>query len=135
MSTSNQRLFLQKLSELHSYLRILGEHTNQIYNALEKIERNIMEMNDEQKACIETNKNELEYIKGIIVNKSEVNDLLEELNKGIEGSFSPLPTLEQPTKKPEPKEKEKIIEPIEEEKKRRFPFFSRFWTIDKIQNS
>ena len=127
MSISRQQSFLQQLIELHSYLRLLGEHINHIYTRLEEIERKIKEMNDEQITCIETIKIELENVKGIIVVKSEVNDILQELNKGITGSFPLLPMLEQPTKEPEPKEKTlKMEEPKKEDRKRRFPFFPRF---------
>lgn len=127
MSLSSQKIFLQQLIELHNYLRFLGSHVNQIYNHLENIERKIKEMNEEQRACIETNTIEFEKVKGAIVTKSEVNDLLQELNKGIKGSFPILPELERPTKESKPKEKkEKTEEPKKEEKKRRFPFLPRF---------
>ena len=127
MSISIQKSFLQQLVELHSYLRLLGEHINHIYTRLEEIERKIKALNDEQIASIETVKIELEYVKGIIVAKSEVNEVLRELNKGIQGSFPLLPTLEQPIKEPEPIETPLTMEePKKEEKKRRFPFLRRF---------
>jgi hypothetical protein len=127
----------------------MGEHINQIHTRLDKIDRAIHEMMNEHKMFIETNKTELEKIKEIIVSKSEVNRLLQELNNSFKGVLPELPEpepdeseVEEPevpepeSEEPEPEEPEKeeayleekweMEKPRKEGKKRRFPFLPRF---------
>lgn len=74
--------------ELLNYVSNLGDHINQIYDRLEKIETNISEAKIELEKSIINNKNELESFKEVIITKSEFNKLLQKLNEPFE-QFSP----------------------------------------------
>ena len=91
LSISNQGLLLQRFRELHKYIHLIGEHIKQIYTRLEDIERNINEVTNENKMLIETNKDKLENVKEIMVTKSEINDLLQEISNSISGLLPSLP--------------------------------------------
>ena len=91
LSISNKGLLLQRFRELYKYIHLIGEHINQIYTRLEDIERNIDEMTNENKMLIETNKDKLENVKEIMVTKSEINELLQEISNSISGLLPSLP--------------------------------------------
>ena len=93
ISISNQELLLQRFHNLHDYLRLTGDHINQIYKRLDDIERKINEMTNEHKMLILANKNEIEKIKEIMIKKSEINGLLQELSSSISGLLPSLPAV------------------------------------------
>lgn len=88
---SNQSILLQRFRELHEYIHRIGEHINQIYLRLEAIETNIDTMTNEHKLLIEDNKNGLETVKELMVTKSEINNLMQELHTSISGLLPALP--------------------------------------------
>ena len=100
ISISNKGLLLQRFQDLHEYMRLMGEHINKIYKKIEDIESDINEMTNEHKMLIETNKNEIENVNEIMVTKSEINDLLQELTNSIGGLLPSLPVtvLERPNR-------------------------------------
>ena len=100
ISISNKRLLLQRFHDLHEYIRLMGEHINKIYKKIEDIESDINEMTNEHKMLIETNKNDIENVNEIMVTKSEINDLLQELTNSINGLLPSLPVtvLERPSR-------------------------------------
>ena len=82
------------IRELLNYVCSLGEHLNQIYNRLEKIEKNVSKTKEELETSIIDNKNGLERVKEVIITKSELNGLLQNLNEPFE-QFSPPKTPEE----------------------------------------
>ena len=91
ISISNKGLLLQRFHELHEYIRLTGEHVNQIYLRLEAIETNIEAITNEHKMLIESNKTGLDTVKEIMVTKSEISNLMQELNDSISGLLPVLP--------------------------------------------
>ena len=91
ISISNKGLLLQRFHDLHEYIHLIGDHITQIYTRLETIEMNIEAITNEHATLIETNKNDLETVKEIMVSKSEINNLMQELDKSISGLLPTLP--------------------------------------------
>ena len=137
---SNRELLLQRFRELHEYVRLMGEHVNQIHGRLDSIEKNINEITKKQNSS--TDSIELENIKEIMVTKSELDGFLQELNSAIKGLLPVLPSLTPELSSKEKVEvqgekekvevqgeKEKVKEsqkePAREVKRRRFPFLSK----------
>ena len=58
-----------------------------------------MEMQNQHKSTLEQSQKELQQVKDVMVVKSEVESLLQELNEAVKGTFPyiPSPILEQPT--------------------------------------
>ena len=127
---SNQELFIQRLHELHRYVRTLGEHVFTIYKRLEQIEKDIDKMKNNQQLSIERNETALIVIKNIMATNSEVDALIQELITSITGFLPPLPD-EQPMCQEQPQESQEQEQESQEQsqepkKERRFPFLSRF---------
>ena len=80
--------------ELLSYISSLGDHVNQIYDRLEKIESSIKETKEELESAITNNENELKSIREIMITKAEFNNLLRKLYGPFE-EFSPPKTPQQ----------------------------------------
>ena len=94
MSLQNSESSVAKsFRELLNYVSGLGDHINQIYDRLEKIEKTISETKEELEASITDNKDGLERVEDVIITKSEFNDLLQKLNEPFE-EFSPPKTPE-----------------------------------------
>ena len=85
----------QSFRELLNYVSNLGEHINQIYDHLEKIEKNVSKTKEELETSIMDNKNGLERVKEVIITKSEFNELLQKINEPFE-QFTPPKTPERP---------------------------------------
>jgi regulator of replication initiation timing len=67
--------------ELLDYVSNLGEHINQIYARLGKIEASVRNTKEDLEASITENKNALESIKETMITKSEFNDLIQKINE------------------------------------------------------
>ena len=93
VSIDSRELLLQRYRDLHAYLCLLGEHITYIHDDLERIERIIKEKVTEHRLSHETSQNDLGQIKERMATKSELNDLLLELNDIIKEVFPRLPTL------------------------------------------
>ncbi|MFH0748323.1 MAG: hypothetical protein V1915_00130 [Candidatus Bathyarchaeota archaeon] len=87
---SERGSLLQQVRNLHEYLCLLGEHINQIHDNIDQIEKNLGVLRNEHQSTIETNKVELEQIKSIMIVKSEVEDLFQELNTILMNVFPKL---------------------------------------------
>ena len=85
---------VNSLREMLNYISILGEHINQIYEHLEKVEIDIGTVKEELKASIMENKEEIKRVKSTIITKSKLDDILQKLNKPFE-KFIPPKTPEQ----------------------------------------
>ena len=57
---------------------------------MDRIEKNIDEIQNEHKSSVEENQKELQQIKEIMVTKAEVESLLKELNDAVTGAFPPI---------------------------------------------
>jgi len=86
---------VQSFRELLNYVSSLGEHINQIYDQLEKIEMNVLKNKEELETSIMDNKNGLEGVKEVTITKSEFNELLQKINEPFE-QFTPPKTYERP---------------------------------------
>ena len=84
----NESNIVNSFRELLNYVSVLGEHVNQIYDHLEKIETDFAKTKEELEASIAENKNELESIKKATITKSEFNEILQKLNQPFE-KFTP----------------------------------------------
>jgi hypothetical protein len=67
--------------ELLDYVSNLGEHVNQIYTRLGKIEASVSKTKEDLEVSITDNKNALKSIKETMVTKSEFNDLIQKINE------------------------------------------------------
>ena len=94
--------------ELLNYVCVLGEHINQIYDHLEKIETDLDKAKEELCVSIADNRKELETIKKSMITKTEFNDTLQKLNQPFE-KFTPPKTTERTrkTRSSTPAEQEK----------------------------
>ena len=91
---SNNEDIGKSFRELLNYISSLGNHVNQIYDRLEKIESSIKETKEELESSITNNEKELKNIREIVVTKSEFNELIKKLYGPFE-EFSPPKTPEQ----------------------------------------
>lgn len=74
--------------ELLDYVSTLGEHINQIYDHLERIELDVVKIKEDFGSSIAENKEGLESIKKNIITKNEFNNILQKLNQPFE-KFTP----------------------------------------------
>ena len=119
---------IKEFRELYEYVRLMGEHINQIHSRLDQLERNISEMKSTHAAYIETNRTGLEDVKKVIASKAEVNGLFQELNNSLSGSLPSLPVkkVEEPEVEEYQEEEREQEKSREEDRRRRFPFLRRF---------
>ena len=135
---SNRESLLLRFRELHDYVRLMGEHVNQIHSHLDNIEKKIDEITKEQASSAESAKVEFESLRELMTTKSELEGLLMEINDTIKGA---LPTLHNLALETQPQEAKESVEVQKEEsvaapqqelakeaKKKRFSFFSRFFS-------
>jgi len=80
--------------ELLTYVSDLGEHINQIYKYLEKIELNIIEAKDEIDVKLKENRDELGNVKNTMVTKSELEEVIKKFNQTFQ-EFKPPKALDQ----------------------------------------
>ena len=107
MSLSESELTIaDSFRELLNYVSGLGEHINQLYDRLEKIEMEINKTKEELVVSITENKKELEDIKNTLITKSDFNVLMQKLNQPFE-KFSPPKTTERPRKTRTPSQTKK----------------------------
>ncbi len=67
--------------KLLDYVSALGEHVNQIYTHLGKIEANVRKTKEDLETSITDNKNALDSIKETMITKSEFNNLIQKINE------------------------------------------------------
>ena len=92
MSLENTESSVTKsFQELLNYVSLLGEHINNLYNQLERIEQNLSVTKDDLTQSIVANQTELEKVNEIIITKSELNNLLQKINEPFEQFTPPKP--------------------------------------------
>lgn len=84
----NESDIVNSFRELLNYVSILGEHINQIYDHIEKIELDVVKIKEDFGSSIAENKENLESIKKNIITKTEFNGILQKLNQPFE-KFTP----------------------------------------------
>jgi len=92
MSDSEPNL-IKEFRGLYDYVRLMGEHVNQIYSRLEAIEKNINEISSSHRRYVMENKAEITNIRENMVNKSEFSTFIEGLRSSMGETLPPLPTL------------------------------------------
>lgn len=92
-SISSRSMLLQRFNGFYDYLCLLGEHINLLHNNLDRIENTLNEIRDKHKSTIESDKTELIQIRELMVTKTEVESLLQELNDIIKKAFPELKTI------------------------------------------
>lgn len=84
----NKSDIVNSFRELLNYVNTLGLQVNQLYDHLEKIDTDIVNIKEKFEASIAENKEELENFKKTIITKSEFSDILQKLNQPFE-KFTP----------------------------------------------
>ena len=84
---SSREMLLKRFRDLKEYLCLLGEHVNLVHSSIERIEKNISEMQSQQMSALEQTQKELQQIREVMVVRSEVDSLLRDLNEAVKGTF------------------------------------------------
>jgi DNA anti-recombination protein RmuC len=84
---------IKEFRELYEYVRLMGEHINQIHSRLEKIEKDMNEISSSHQNAITENAAELKNVKENMVNKYELDDFVEKLKASVGESLPSLPFL------------------------------------------
>jgi DNA anti-recombination protein RmuC len=84
---------IREFRELYEYVRLMGEHINQIHARLEKIERDMNEINATHRSAITQNAAELRTVKEQMINKYELDDFVEKLKASVGEALPSLPSL------------------------------------------
>lgn len=92
MSLPNNESISKSFRELLNYVSSIGEHVNQIYDRLDKIDTNLNKTKEKLRLSIENNTNELERLKKAMITKSELNEILQKINEPFK-QFSPPKTI------------------------------------------
>lgn len=79
--SENEPSIANSFRELLDYVSNLGEHINQIYTRLGKIEASVRKTKEDLATSITDNKNALDNIKETMITKSEFNDLIQKINE------------------------------------------------------
>jgi hypothetical protein len=89
-SATNRSILLKRFSGLHEYLCLLGEHVNQIGSNLDRIEHALTELQNQYHSTSESTKTNLQQINDVSVTKTEVLNMLQDLNNIITGAYPQL---------------------------------------------
>ena len=84
---------IKEFRELYEYVRLMGEHINQIHSRLDKIERDINEISSSHRNAITENAAELKNVKERMINKYELDDFVEKLKASVGEELPSLPIL------------------------------------------
>ncbi|MEM2094605.1 MAG: hypothetical protein QXI32_04850 [Candidatus Bathyarchaeia archaeon] len=94
--SESESSIVNSFKDLLNYVTILGEHVNQIYDHLEKMEADIDRVKNDLGSSIAENRKELESVKKSMITKAEFSDTLQKLNQPFE-KFKPK-AVERPRK-------------------------------------
>jgi hypothetical protein len=84
---------IKEFRSLYDYVRLMGEHINQIHSRLERIERNLNETSVSLRNSIMGNAAEITNIKESMVNKFELGGFIEKLKASVGEELPPLPDM------------------------------------------
>ncbi len=84
---------IREFRELYEYVRLMGEHINQIHARLERIERDMTEINASHRTAITQNAADLRTVKEQMINKYELDDFVEKLKASVGEALPSLPNL------------------------------------------
>jgi DNA anti-recombination protein RmuC len=84
---------IKEFRELYEYVRLMGEHINQIHSRLDKIERDMNEVSSSHRNAITENAVELKNVKERMINKYELDDFVEKLKASVGEELPSLPLL------------------------------------------
>jgi uncharacterized protein YdcH (DUF465 family) len=84
---------IKEFRELYEYVRLMGEHINQIHSRLDKIERDINEISTSHRSAISENAADLKKVKENMINKYELSDFVEKLKASVGETLPSLPLL------------------------------------------
>jgi len=84
---------IKEFRELYEYVRLMGEHINQIHTRLDKIDRNINEVSSSHRNAIMENTAEIKEMKENMVNKYELDDFIEKMKASVAETLPSLPLL------------------------------------------
>ena len=101
---------IKEFRELYEYVRLMGDHINQIHSRLDKIDKNINEVRSSHRTAIRENTAEIKEMKENMVNKYELDDVIEKMTARVAETLPSLPILA--NKPPQIKE---VSEDIDEE--------------------
>jgi len=91
--SNNEPNLIKEFRSLYDYVRLMGEHVNQIYGRLDSIEKNMNEMSTSNRRFAEENIAEITNIKNNMVNKNEFNSFIERLKGSMGETLPPLPNM------------------------------------------
>ena len=92
MSEDEPKL-IKEFRGLYDYVRLMGEHVNQIHSRLDSIEKNINEIISNQRNHAAENAKEIANIKANMIYRNEFNDFIEKMRTSMGEEFPPLPIL------------------------------------------
>jgi hypothetical protein len=84
---------IKEFRSLYDYVRLMGEHINQIHSRLERIERNLTETSTSLRNSLMGNAAEITNIKESMVNKYELGGFIEKLKASVGEDLPPLPDM------------------------------------------
>lgn len=84
---------IREFRELYEYVRLMGEHINQIHARLERIERDMTEINASHRTAITQNAADLRTVREQMINKYELDDFVEKLKASVGEALPSLPGL------------------------------------------
>ena len=86
---------IKEFRELYDYVRLMGDHVNQIYRRLEQIESTLNEVSASHSASIRENALAITTIKENMVSKNEFHGFIEQLKASVSEQLPPMPLLGQ----------------------------------------
>lgn len=101
---------IKEFRELYEYVRLMGDHINQIHSRLDNIDKNINDISSSHRNAIIENTAELKNMKENMVNKYEVDALIEKMKASV---GEPLPSL--PLLANKPPQVSEVSEDMDEE--------------------
>jgi len=84
---------IKEFRELYEYVRLMGEHINQIHTRLDKIDSNINEVSSSHRNAIRENTAEIREMRDKMVNKYELDDFIEKMKASVAETLPSLPIL------------------------------------------
>lgn len=91
--SDNEPNLIKEFRGLYDYVRLMGEHINQVYSRLDRIEKNINEISASQRRFAEESIAEITNIKNNMVSKNEFNNFMERLKGSMGETLPPLPNM------------------------------------------
>ena len=84
---------IKEFRGLYEYVRLMGEHINQIHDRLDKLEKNIADIVLSQRNYALDNTREISNLRENMVNKNEFNEFMNKMKSSMGELLPTLPTL------------------------------------------